>query len=86
MSFKVGISMSTVGFTSAIDGDDSTTDRSKTPGDGRAMRKHAAAVHINDGRQVHKASCHTNIGRIQRPDLVAAMNHQLAQHIRNTLC
>ena len=42
----------------------------------------SSAVNIDHGCEVNKALFHADIGRIQRPDLVAAVDHQFAKQVR----
>jgi len=46
------------------------------------MRQNPAAVHIHHRRQVDKAACHANVGHIQRPELITALDRQFAQQVR----
>ncbi len=44
--------------------------------DGYPVRQNPPAIHIDHRLQVPKATRHANVGRIQRPDLIAAVDRQ----------
>jgi hypothetical protein len=45
------------------------------------MRQNPPALDVHYRRQIHKAFCHANVGRVQQPDLIAAINRQFAQQV-----
>ena len=47
--------------------------------DGQAVRQYPAAGRVNRSSEIHEASCHRDVGRVQRPDLVGPLNRQIAQ-------
>jgi hypothetical protein len=49
------------------------------------VRQNPPAVHINHRRQIHKTRRHANVGRIQRPNLIAPVDRQFAQRVRKYL-
>ena len=49
--------------------------------DGDFVRQDPATGNVHDRRQVHEAFGHGNVGRVQRPDLVGAIDVQLAQQV-----
>jgi len=50
--------------------------------DRHSVRQNPPTAHVHHRRQLHKATRHANVGRIQRPDLVAALDCQLAKQVR----
>ena len=53
--------------------------------DRHSVRQNPPTVQVNHRHQVHKATRHANVGRIKRPDLVAALDCQLAKQVRKHL-
>jgi len=53
--------------------------------DRHSVRQNPTTVHVHHRRKVHKATRHANVGRIQGPDLVAALDCHLAKQVRKHL-
>ena len=53
--------------------------------DRHSVRQNPPTARVHHRRQVHKATRHANVGRIQRPDLVAALDCQLEKQVRKHL-